>query len=72
MDGCPFSVNIGDALLFRFLVSKRDATKKEPQGKPRGSSSNREASNRVDRSHSENPDDWIAIVKIRAIPLPIG
>ena len=33
--------------------------------------SNREASNRVDRNHSRNPDDWITLTNLRKKHYPI-
>jgi hypothetical protein len=45
--------------------------KKEPR-KAAALKSNREASNRVDRSHSKNPDDWITLMNIHEESLPIG
>jgi hypothetical protein len=40
----------------------RQALKKMSRGMRGSEVSNREASNRVDRSHSEYPDDWIRLL----------
>jgi hypothetical protein len=45
--------------------------KKEPR-EAAALKSNREASNRVDRSHSKNPDDWITLMNIHEESLPTG
>jgi hypothetical protein len=55
----------------KWRVKGHIRAKKKPR-KSAAKGSNREASNRVDRSHSENPDDWITLIKIQPNPLPIG
>ena len=54
------------------IVNEQVSGQKKSRAKARLKVSNREASNRVDRSHSENPDDWITLMKIQPNPLLIG
>lgn len=56
----PFPVNIQQANSFQGNRSNIGAKKKPRENV--ALSSNREASNRVEKCHSENPKDWIAIV----------
>jgi hypothetical protein len=66
----PFPVNIQHAISFDYVGSNIGA-KKKPR-KNVALSSNREASNRVEKCHSENPKDWIAVCISKRNTLPNG
>jgi hypothetical protein len=66
----PFPVNIQHANSFQCDRSNIGA-KKKPR-KNVALSSNREASNRVEKCHSENPKDWITTVTSKQNTLPNG
>jgi hypothetical protein len=66
----PFPVNIQHANSFAGRRSNIGA-KKKPR-KNVALSSNREASNRVEKCHSENPKDWITVSIGKQYSLPNG
>jgi len=65
----PFPVNIQHAISFE--DRSNIGAKKKPR-KNVALSSNREASNRVEKCHSENPKDWITVSIGKQYSLPNG
>jgi hypothetical protein len=66
MKHASIPVNIRRGFLFELKVCNNGA-KKKPR-KNVALSSNREASNRVEKCHSENPNEWITIIKVNETP----